>query len=73
MSQKIKQSKKSNCVDYFDFSSDMYDDCETVEEKIHLLGEYVLKNMKLIIGDSDNEFSLEEVEIYYTSKDHNDL
>lgn len=57
-------------MDHFDFSSKVYSKCKSIEQKIKLLGKYLLRNIKLVI-DND-EYSLEEIEFYYFSKDHPD-
>lgn len=57
-------------MSFFDFKASIYEECENDEEKITLFADYLLKNVKLMVNDS--EYSLEEIEFYYYSKDHKD-
>lgn len=56
--------------EYFKLESKIYKDCATIQDKFKLFATYLLKQFKMKIGE--NVCSLEEVEIYYNSKDHKD-
>jgi hypothetical protein len=54
----------------FDFSSETSEDCDSAEDKFNLFVKKILNDYKLVVGDQN--YSIEEIELYYHSPDHED-
>lgn len=78
MKTKLKAKKEAKEVkeikqvlsDYFDLASTIYDDCKSNEEKFKKFATYLLNQFEMKIGN--DVITLEELEIYYKSEDHQD-
>jgi len=54
----------------FDFTSKTYKKCDTINDKFNLFAKQLLNDYKLVINDE--KCSIEEIELYYHSADHED-
>lgn len=56
--------------EYINLNSNVYRECNSIEEKFDILTSFLLKDIVLIIAGE--EYSLEEIELYYYSNNHRD-